>query len=215
MPQTFSSMFSAVWKGGSGSPHNVEFLAAPVAVPTAALSANPWSRPGLSPYESYFSEFSDYVSPGNGLVSVEAGTLYLPGRGPSCFGLLRGCVQSGIIIVLRGGIEMNQDDDENDKELAGLSKLVSKKKPNLPLEPLRPREASALLKYIDALEAEAKARVEGKSESAREPYSDDLKSGLNKLVGIVAKPSESGNRKGTERNRTSHRKDEGSNTSGK
>ena len=83
MQQTFSSMFSAVWKEGSGSPYNVEFLAVPVAIPTAALSANPWSKPGLSPYESYFSEFSDYVSPGNGLVAVEAGTLDLPGRGLS------------------------------------------------------------------------------------------------------------------------------------
>jgi len=57
------------------------FSAVPAVVPTAALSTDPWSRPGLSPYESYFSEFSDYVSPGSGLVSVEAGTLDLPGRG--------------------------------------------------------------------------------------------------------------------------------------
>ncbi len=71
------------WTAGSAAPYNVRFASFPIVVPTAATSSNSWSRPGLSPYESYFSHFSDYVSPGNGLVAVEAGTLVLPGRGLS------------------------------------------------------------------------------------------------------------------------------------
>ena len=73
--------FQVLWGCGSGSPYNIRFASVPLIIQQAALSAKPWSRPGLSPYESYFSEFFDYVSPGNGLVSVEAGTLNLAGRG--------------------------------------------------------------------------------------------------------------------------------------
>src|SRR5207245_1208308 len=66
---------------GDSSPYSVSFTALPAAVPDATFSSSPWSKAGLSPYESYFSHFSDYVSPGNGLVGVEAGTFDLPGRG--------------------------------------------------------------------------------------------------------------------------------------
>ena len=66
---------------GSSSPYSLSFAALPAAVPDAPYSSSPWSKAGLSPYETYFSHFSDYVSPGNGLVAVEAGTLNLPGRG--------------------------------------------------------------------------------------------------------------------------------------
>ncbi|MDE1853769.1 MAG: RHS repeat protein [Thaumarchaeota archaeon] len=78
-----STIVGFAWESGSSSPYSIRFAALPLLVPTAAVSPNSWSRPGLSPYESYFSEFSDYVSPGNGLVAVEAGTLTLPGRGMS------------------------------------------------------------------------------------------------------------------------------------
>jgi RHS repeat-associated protein len=74
-------LVSFMFETGSSAPYELYFSAPPVAIPTAALSGNSWSRPGLSPYESYFSQSSDYVSPGNGLVSYEAGTLDLPGRG--------------------------------------------------------------------------------------------------------------------------------------
>ena len=76
-----SDLVAFDWGAGTASPYDVEFAAVPAMVPQAALSANSWAKPGLSPYESYFSQSSDYVSPGNGLVSVEVGTLDLPGRG--------------------------------------------------------------------------------------------------------------------------------------
>ncbi len=78
-----NNFFESVWMTGGSSPYNVNFAAIPFTLQTAATSTNPWSRPGLSPYESYFSEYSDYVSSGNGLVSVEMGTLGLPSRGLS------------------------------------------------------------------------------------------------------------------------------------
>jgi RHS repeat-associated protein len=76
-----SGLVAFDWGAGSSSPYDVEFAAVPSLIPQAAYSRNSWSRPGLSPFESYFSESSDYVSPGNGLVSVEVGSLDLPGRG--------------------------------------------------------------------------------------------------------------------------------------
>jgi len=71
----------AAWKEGSSSPYNVVFSAIPLVIPTAGTSSNSWGRPGLSPYESYFNTASEYVSPGNGLLTVTQGTFDLPGRG--------------------------------------------------------------------------------------------------------------------------------------
>jgi len=69
-----------MFQTGSAAPYQLYFAAVPMVIPTAALSSNSWSRPGLSPYESYFSETTDYLSPGNGLVAFEAGTFVLAGR---------------------------------------------------------------------------------------------------------------------------------------
>ena len=71
---------TAVWTAGSG-PYSVRFASFPAVVPTAASSGKAWSAPGLSPYEQYFQHLTEYVSPGNGLLSVEQGDLLLPGRG--------------------------------------------------------------------------------------------------------------------------------------
>lgn len=71
----------ATWVEGSTSPYSLEFAAFSPVISTAATSTDPWSRPGLSPYESYFGSFDAFVSPGNGLLTVEQGTLDLPGRG--------------------------------------------------------------------------------------------------------------------------------------
>jgi hypothetical protein len=59
----------------------VRFASFPPVVPDAAVSPNSWSKPGLSPYESYFQQTTQYVSPGNGLLTVEQDDLSLPGRG--------------------------------------------------------------------------------------------------------------------------------------
>ncbi|HVP23830.1 MAG TPA: hypothetical protein VMS77_07960, partial [Conexivisphaerales archaeon] len=69
------------WVSGSSSPYAIRTATFPVVVPNAASSPNAWSRPGLSPYESYFAHLSEYVSPGNGLLGIEQADYFLPGRG--------------------------------------------------------------------------------------------------------------------------------------
>jgi YD repeat-containing protein len=71
---------TALWTAGSG-PYSVRFASFPAVVPTAANSGKSWSAPGLSPYEQYFQDLTEFVSPGNGLLTVEQGDLSLPGRG--------------------------------------------------------------------------------------------------------------------------------------
>ena len=72
--------FAAMWTS-EGSPDEVRFVALPVFVDPAIASPDSWSRPGLSPYESYFAGLSEYVSPGNGRLGVSQQDLSLPGRG--------------------------------------------------------------------------------------------------------------------------------------
>ena len=50
-------------------------------VPNAGTSSSSWSKPGLSPYESYFASESEYVSPGNGLLGIEQTDYSIAGRG--------------------------------------------------------------------------------------------------------------------------------------
>jgi RHS repeat-associated protein len=75
-----SNEFLMGWTAGASSPYNVEFMAEPAIVPTAASNPLPWSQPGVAPYESYFTQLAESVSPGNGLVGVIQTDLSLPGR---------------------------------------------------------------------------------------------------------------------------------------
>ncbi|MDG6906751.1 MAG: RHS repeat-associated core domain-containing protein, partial [Nitrososphaerota archaeon] len=84
-----SAEYIASWGGGStNSPFSIaqsstwsEVSAAfPLAVPTASSSSSSWNKPGLSPFESYFTHESEYVSPGNGLLGIEQTDYSLPGR---------------------------------------------------------------------------------------------------------------------------------------
>jgi RHS repeat-associated protein len=79
--QISSSIAAVIETEGASSPYNVRFASFPVVVPTAANSGKSWSAAGLSPYEQYFQDLTEYVSPGNGLLTVEEGDLGLPGRG--------------------------------------------------------------------------------------------------------------------------------------
>jgi RHS repeat-associated protein len=74
------STFAAFWSAGKG-PYQVRFAALPLFVDPAIAGQGSWSRPGLSPYESYFTGLNEYVSPGNGLLGVSQTDLSLPGRG--------------------------------------------------------------------------------------------------------------------------------------
>lgn len=92
---------------------------------------------------------------------------------------------------LRGdAIRLKQPDDEDAKELERLTKLVSGRKFNLPTEELKPREATALLRYIDSLEAKARSGTATQEREDDETVYDqsDLDMGLRKLVGIAATP---------------------------
>ncbi|MDG6981077.1 MAG: RHS repeat protein, partial [Nitrososphaerota archaeon] len=80
-PLAYSSMYVASWTEGTASPYDVVAYALPTQVPVAAGSGHSWSQPGVSPYETYFSSFGDYVSPGNGLLSVGLGTVSQAARG--------------------------------------------------------------------------------------------------------------------------------------
>jgi RHS repeat-associated protein len=80
-PQNLASYtIPLIWESGI-SPLNLEIGLAPLIVPTAATSGQPWGKPGISPYESYFTQLSEYVSPGNGLLGIGQTDLSLPGRG--------------------------------------------------------------------------------------------------------------------------------------
>ncbi len=68
-----------VWDGGS--PNSIRFMSLPVYLDPAVAAPTSWSKPGLSPYESYFSGLTEFVSPGNGLLGVEQTDYSLPGRG--------------------------------------------------------------------------------------------------------------------------------------
>jgi RHS repeat-associated protein len=76
-----NSIVALEWTAGSYSPYDVRFASFPPVVPDAAVSPNSWSKPGVSPYESYFHQMTEFVSPGNGLLTVEQDELALPGRG--------------------------------------------------------------------------------------------------------------------------------------
>src|SRR5207247_2651 len=49
--------------------------------PAAASSPNAWRKAGIAPYSTYFAHLSEYLSPGNGLLTIRQDDLYLPGRG--------------------------------------------------------------------------------------------------------------------------------------
>jgi len=76
-----NNLAPAIWISGTSSPYNIRFAAIPIVVPDASISAKSWNKPGLAPYASYFQNLGDYVSPGNGLLSVEQTDLQLSGRG--------------------------------------------------------------------------------------------------------------------------------------
>ena len=69
-----------IWESGIYT-LNLKIGFAPLIVPTAATSGQPWGKPGISPYASYFTQLSEYVSPGNGLLGISQTGLSLPGRG--------------------------------------------------------------------------------------------------------------------------------------
>jgi RHS repeat-associated protein len=69
------------WLQGSNGAFNLRFTTIPFVLPSASLTTSPVSTPGLSPYEDYLTQLTEYVSPGNGLLGMSQTDLSLPGRG--------------------------------------------------------------------------------------------------------------------------------------
>jgi RHS repeat-associated protein len=78
---TFSTTVAAVYESGASSPYSIRYFAWPVTMPTAANTKYSWGKLGLSPYESYFQNFGEFLSTGNGLLTVVMGTASVPSRG--------------------------------------------------------------------------------------------------------------------------------------
>src|SRR2546426_54034 len=76
-----SSLLGLTWVAGSSSPYNIRFAAIPAVIPDAATSTSSWGKAGIAPYSAYFSHLSEYMSPGNGLLTIRQDDLYLSGRG--------------------------------------------------------------------------------------------------------------------------------------
>ena len=74
-------LVSGDWLGMLSGTWDIRWASLPVGGQDAAASSKPWSKPGISPYESYFQGLTEYVSPGNGLLGIEQSDLNLPGRG--------------------------------------------------------------------------------------------------------------------------------------
>ncbi|MGA2665008.1 MAG: hypothetical protein ABSF83_08700, partial [Nitrososphaerales archaeon] len=71
------------WITGMSAPYTIWFPAFPVVVPSASTTSDPWAQSGYSPYESYFTQLGEYVSPGNGLLGVSQTDISIPGRSPA------------------------------------------------------------------------------------------------------------------------------------
>jgi RHS repeat-associated protein len=71
------------WVSGTSAPYAIWFPAFPVEVPSSSTTSSPWAQAGYSPYESYFSQLDEYVSPGSGLLGVAQTDLSIPGRSPA------------------------------------------------------------------------------------------------------------------------------------
>jgi RHS repeat-associated protein len=70
------------WTLNTTSPYKI-FLGS-IPLPSGVSSgppARPWGKLGLSPYEHYFTQSGEYVSPGNGLVTVSQTDVSIQGRG--------------------------------------------------------------------------------------------------------------------------------------
>jgi len=61
--------------------YRVRFGAMPSPTDLGPIRDSPWSRPGLSPYQEYFQNLDEAVSPGNLLLTVRQADLEVPGRG--------------------------------------------------------------------------------------------------------------------------------------
>ena len=65
----------------AGSSSAVKFASLPTPMSVGSSTGTPWDRSGVSPFQDYFSQMSEFVSPGSGLLTVAQVDLNVPGRG--------------------------------------------------------------------------------------------------------------------------------------
>ena len=75
-----SAQVAVIWTEYPSS-YQVMFAALSTPMDWGSQTGDPWNRQGLSPYQTYFHQMSEYVSPGSGLLTVKQTDLSLPGRG--------------------------------------------------------------------------------------------------------------------------------------
>src|SRR5207249_842373 len=69
------------WTLNTTSPYKIFFGSIPLPLGMASgPPARPWSKPGLSPYEQYFTQNGESISPGNGLLTVSQTDISVLGR---------------------------------------------------------------------------------------------------------------------------------------
>jgi RHS repeat-associated protein len=79
--RTSSKEVLLAWTQGSAAPYSIYLGSIPL--PSGIASGpptKPWSYQGLSPYEQYFTQNGEYVSPGNGLLTVSQTDISDAGR---------------------------------------------------------------------------------------------------------------------------------------
>ena len=78
---------SLTWSEDTGTTRNIKYASIPLPFGTPGSPSDPWNRDGLSPYGTYFSMNSDYISPGNGLMTMTQTLVSIPGRGGNELGV--------------------------------------------------------------------------------------------------------------------------------
>jgi len=77
---TGTDRIAVLWTEGTSS-YNVMFGAVATPLDFGSQTGEPWNRQGISPFQSYFRQLSEYVSPGSGLLTVGQTDFTIPGRG--------------------------------------------------------------------------------------------------------------------------------------
>jgi RHS repeat-associated protein len=100
--RTSSKEVLLTWTLNTTSPYPVYWGSLPLPSAVASgLPLRPWSKLGLSPYEQYFTQNGEYVSPGNGILTVSQTDVSVQGRNGLSLSISR--VYSQPFTLVQGG----------------------------------------------------------------------------------------------------------------
>lgn len=80
-PTRFAGKAYVIWVEGGGFPYEIKFGSFPVLSESSSFPGYPGQGEGLSPYQDFFANYGQLVSPGNGQLIVSQTDLALGGRG--------------------------------------------------------------------------------------------------------------------------------------